>query len=56
MIYEYLDRREFIPSEIQGDWEFYMLDKIEHKKKKYRLVWCMRENCVFIGIINAFRR
>lgn len=53
---KYLDHREFVSSEIQGEWEFYMLDKIEHKKKKYRVVWCMRENCMFIGIINAFRR
>lgn len=53
---KYLDQKEFVPSEIEDEWEFFMLDKIEHRGKKYRLVWCMRENSLFIGIINAFRR
>ena len=52
----YLDGREFLPEESEGDWEYFMLDQLEHEGKLYRLVWCMRAQCLFIGIINCFRR
>jgi hypothetical protein len=51
-----LDGREFQPEERDGEWEFFMLDRIEHQKKTYRLVWCLRDDCLFIGVINCFRR
>jgi hypothetical protein len=51
-----LDGKEFQPEEREGEWEFFMLDRIEHKGKEYRLVWCMREASPFLGVINCFRR
>jgi hypothetical protein len=51
-----LDGREFKPEERDEDWEFFMLDRMEHEGKLYRLVWCMRGSSLFIGIINCFRR
>ena len=51
-----LDGRELQPEERSDDWEFFMLDRLEHEEKLYRLVWCMRDNCLFIGVINCFRR
>ena len=51
-----LDGREFRPDEIDGGWEFFMVDHLEHENKQYRLVWCMKEHAIFIGVINAFRR
>ncbi len=51
-----LDGKEFQPGEIDGEWEFFMLDRIDYAGNQYRLVWCMREHCLFIGVINAFRR
>jgi len=53
---KYLDGKEFLPEEYEGEWEFFMLDRLEHQGKLYRLVWCMRDRCVFIGVINCFRR
>jgi len=53
---EKLNGREFRPEERDGEWEFFMLDRLEYEEKLYRLVWCMRDNCLFIGIINCFRR
>jgi len=51
-----LDGKEFQPSERDGEWEFFMLDQLEHQDKFYRLVWCMSDHCLFIGVINCFRR
>lgn len=51
-----LDGKEYAPSVRQDDWEFFTLDHLEHKGKQYRLVWCMQDHALFIGVINAFRR
>jgi hypothetical protein len=51
-----LNGREFQSEDRDGEWEFYMLDRIPHKRKLYRLVWCMKDHCLFIGVINCFRR
>ena len=51
-----LDGKEFQPDERDGEWEFFMLDRIERQGKQYRLIWCMRDECPFIGVINCFRR
>jgi hypothetical protein len=51
-----LDGREFRAEERDGGWEFFSLDRIEHRGKRYRLVWCLRDECMFIGVINCFRR
>ncbi len=51
-----LDGKEFQPEEGQGEWEFYMLDRISCRGKRYRLVWCLRDASPFLGVINCFRR
>lgn len=51
-----LDGKEFHPNEREGEWEFFMLDRIEHQGKRYRLVWCMRDDASLLGVINCFRR
>jgi hypothetical protein len=38
-----LDGKEFKPDERSGEWEFFMVDRMEHHGKPYRLVWCMRD-------------
>ncbi len=55
-IVTHLDGKEFLHQEIDEEWEYFMLDRILHKDKFYRLVWCMKDNCLFIGVINYFRR
>jgi hypothetical protein len=52
----YLNGREFLAEERDGEWEYFMLDRIEHGGKFYRLVWCMGDHSLFIGVINCFRR
>ena len=51
-----LDGKEFLPDERDGEWQFFMLDRIEHQGKQYRLVWCMQDEYRLIGVINCFRR
>lgn len=51
-----LNDKEYQPEEREGECEFFMLDQVEHQGKAYRLVWCLRDGCLFIGIINCFRR
>lgn len=51
-----LDGKAFQPEEREGEWEFFMLDRIGHRGKQYRLVWCMRDASPFLGVINCFRR
>ena len=51
-----LEGGEFLPEEYDGEWQYFMLDRIEHLGKSYRLVWCMRDRRLFIGVINCFRR
>ena len=53
---ENLNRQEFLAEEKDGEWEYFMLDRIEHGGKFYRLVWCMGNHSSLIGIINCFRR
>jgi len=51
-----LDGKEFQSEEREGEWEFYMPDRIAHRGKQYRLVWCLRDASPFPGVINCFRR
>lgn len=51
-----LNGKEFRPEERDGEWEYFMLDHIEYQKKLYRLIWCLRDQCLFLGVINCFRR
>ena len=51
-----LDEKEFQAEDRKDDWEFFMLDQIPFEGKKYRLVWCMQDHSLLIGVINCFRR
>ena len=51
-----LDGKEFQPDERDGEWEFFMLDRMEHRGRQYRLIWCMRNGSPLLGVVNCFRR
>lgn len=51
-----LDGKEFQPETRHDEWEFYVLDRIEFRGKRYRLVWCQRDVSPLLGVINCFRR
>ncbi len=52
----FLDGKEFPVEDYREGFEFFMLDRIPLMGKFYRLVWCMQDQCMYIGVINAFRR
>ncbi len=51
-----LDGKEFQRDERDGEWEFFMLDRMEYQGKQYRLIWRLRDRSRFLGVINCFRR
>jgi hypothetical protein len=53
---ELLNSNRFTPDGRNGDWEFYTLDRIQHRGKLYKLIWCLKDDALFIGVINCYRR
>ena len=51
-----LNGKEFAHEMIRDGFRFYMLDRIPLDRKLYRLVWCVQDGFIYIGVINAFRR
>ena len=51
-----LDGLEVPCQEQRGEWQFFVLDRMIYRKKRYRLILCMLEDDDFIGVINCFRR
>jgi len=48
---------EYFSSEIVEDsFEYYMTENLSLDGKRYRLVWLIEKEELFIGVINAFRR
>jgi hypothetical protein len=50
-----LDGGEFIPEAITKDFEYFATEEILNEKK-YRLVWLLEKNQIYIGVVNAYRR
>jgi len=51
-----LDGNEYPEDGRKGSWAFFSLDPIELMGRHYRLVWCLRDEEEFLGVINSFRR
>ena len=51
-----LNGRTFEPDDQDEEYEYFKTDPIEHRGKNYRLIWLLKEDCMFIGVINAYRR
>jgi len=51
-----LEGRAFLEKGRKEDWAFFSIDGIKLSRKPYRLVWCLRDNHDFLGVINCFRR
>jgi hypothetical protein len=49
-----LDGRQESPETKQGSYA-YFATMIELDGKKYRLVWLMEDNAIYIGVVNAYR-
>ena len=51
-----LDGRIFEPDDADEDFEYFKTEPIEHEGRNYRLIWLLRRDALYIGVINAFRR
>lgn len=51
-----LDGGDFTPEAVTKGFEYYTADNLFLKGKKYRLVWLIEKNQLYIGVINAYRR
>ncbi|MBI3555443.1 MAG: hypothetical protein HY074_04170 [Deltaproteobacteria bacterium] len=51
-----LDGKIFDPDDMDEEFQYFKTEPIELDGKNYRLVWLLKENCLFIGVVNAFRR
>lgn len=53
---ETLDGRVLPPEDIKPPYAYFSLDRIELNGKRYKLVWVLENDQIYIGIINAYRR
>jgi hypothetical protein len=51
-----LDGKTFESDDSDEGYEYFKTDPIEHNGKNYRLIWLLKNDCLFIGVINAYRR
>ena len=51
-----LDEGDFAPEVVVGGYEYYTTDDLILKGKKYRLVWLIAKEELYIGVVNAYRR
>jgi len=51
-----LDGRDFHPDDIDGSFQYFATDLMELEGKKYKLVWLLENDTLYIGVVNAYRR
>lgn len=51
-----LDGRDFQPDDIEEPFEYFATDLMELEGKKYKLVWLLENDTLYIGVVNAYRR
>ncbi len=51
-----LDGRALPPDEIKPPFSYFSLDKIVLNGKRYKLIWVLEDDQIYIGIINTYRR
>ena len=51
-----LNGRSFKPIDIDDGYEYFVNDRLEYQNKFYKLIWLLKEDELYIGIVNAYRR
>lgn len=51
-----LDGGDFTPEAVTKGFEYYTADNLMLKGKRYRLIWLLERDQLYIGVINAYRR
>ena len=51
-----LDGKTFTPEVENDGFQYFKTDPLELNGVRYRLIWLLEKNEIYIGVINAFRR
>jgi len=52
-----LDGEEYTPDDIKpSGFEYFVNDGLQLKGKTYRLIWLLKHDELFIGVVNCYRR
>jgi hypothetical protein len=52
-----LDGGEFVPEKMSADgYEYYVEDRMVLKGKTYKLIWLLKDDEIYIGVVNCYRR
>lgn len=51
-----LDENFFEPDSVTAPYRYFVTDKMLHEGKRYKLVWLLEDDELYIGIVNAYRR
>lgn len=51
-----LDKKRFEADAIRKPFSYFVTDKITVNHKNYKLIWLLEDDCLYIGVINAYRR
>ncbi|MCC6278945.1 MAG: hypothetical protein LC102_01090 [Ignavibacteriales bacterium] len=52
-----LNGKIFLPKSIDEDgYQYFTNDGLELNDKRYKLIWLLHDNEIYIGVVNAYRR
>ena len=51
-----LDGKDFQPDDVDGQFLYFATDLMELEDKKYKLIWLLENETLYIGVVNAYRR
>lgn len=51
-----LDGKAFDPTDLDPPFSYFRTDPITVEGKKYRVIWLLEDDQIYIGVVNAHRR
>ncbi|MCB9085743.1 MAG: hypothetical protein H6624_15455 [Bdellovibrionaceae bacterium] len=51
-----LNERRFQSVDRDGEFEYFVEDKIDLDGKLYKLIWLLEDDEIYVGVVNAYRR
>lgn len=51
-----LNGKEFVPEKVDGQFQYFKSEPLILNNKKYRLIWLLEKDQIYIGVLNSFRR
>ncbi len=52
----HLNGKKFEPTDIDEGYEYFVNDYLESEGKLYKLIWLLKDDKLYIGIVNTYRR